>query len=102
MGGTKMRIDKRFGRRLVMGISVFICIMVGLLENTSAAQAAPAGSILYSFGSVANDGAYPLFGSLAFSGSTLYGMTERGGASSVGTIFEINRSLAVNSKNYRF
>ena len=30
--------------------------------------------VLYSFGSVANDGAYP-YGSLTLSGTTLYGMT---------------------------
>ena len=48
-------------------------------------------SVLYSFGSVANDGAYPL-GSLTLSGSTFYGMTSGIGdyADGSGTIFRIN------------
>ncbi len=51
-------------------------------------------TVLYSFGGVSNDGANPT-GSLTLSGSTLYGMTQFGGAnggnySGNGTIFQIN------------
>jgi uncharacterized repeat protein (TIGR03803 family) len=45
--------------------------------------------VLHSFGSVANDGAYPL-GPLTISGSTLYGMTPAGGGNNYGAIFSIN------------
>jgi large repetitive protein len=45
--------------------------------------------VLYSFGSVANDGANPQ-GDLTLSGSTLYGMTYVGGDNGYGTIFQIN------------
>ena len=44
---------------------------------------------LYSFGSVANDGATPLAG-LTLAGSTLYGTTFYGGAFGAGAIFAIN------------
>ena len=44
---------------------------------------------LHSFGSVPNDGGTP-YGSLTLVGSTLYGMTWKGGSSNEGTIFEIN------------
>ncbi|MGO9017794.1 MAG: choice-of-anchor tandem repeat GloVer-containing protein [Syntrophobacteraceae bacterium] len=52
--------------------------------------------VLYSFGSVANDGVNPS-GSLTLSGSTLYGMTPSGGANGSGTIFQIN----TNGKGYK-
>jgi titin len=57
--------------------------------NTSGAGYA----ILRSFGdeTVANDGANP-YGSLALSGTTLYGMTFGGGSASLGTVFEISTS----------
>ena len=45
--------------------------------------------VLYSFGGVVNDGSYP-YGSLTLSGTTLYGMTQVGGANGLGTIFQIN------------
>src|SRR5208283_4085285 len=45
-------------------------------------------TVLYSFAEDP-DGAYP-FGSLTLSGTTLYGMTESGGADGYGTIFKIN------------
>ena len=45
--------------------------------------------VLYSFGGIANDGAVPQ-GSLTLSGSTLYGMTNGGGAYGNGAIFQIN------------
>jgi uncharacterized repeat protein (TIGR03803 family) len=45
-------------------------------------------SILHSF-AAGSDGDGP-FGSLVLSGSTLYGMTNQGGAANLGTIFKIN------------
>jgi uncharacterized repeat protein (TIGR03803 family) len=45
--------------------------------------------ILHAFSGGASDGALPA-GDLTQSGSTLYGMTDSGGASSAGTIFQIN------------
>src|SRR5208283_2598455 len=85
MEGTKMRIEKGFMRRLVIGISVFIC-MAGVLGNPSVSQAAYA--ILHSF-SGGSDGADP-FGSLTLSWYTLYGMTEAGGTNGLGAIFKVN------------
>ncbi len=49
--------------------------------------------ILHSFGGGTGDGSYPL-GSLAFSGSTLCGMTQSGGANNNGTIFSLSVSVA--------
>jgi uncharacterized repeat protein (TIGR03803 family) len=62
--------------------------------------------VLYSFGSVTNDGAYPM-GSLTLSGSTLYGMTASGGACNKknggnGTIFKINTDGADYKVLYSF
>ena len=46
--------------------------------------------VLYSFSGGSTDGAAP-YGSLTLSGSTLYGMTSRGGANGgYGTIFQVN------------
>ncbi len=46
-------------------------------------------TLLHSFTGGATDGAYPLWGSLIQSGSTLYGMTYAGGSGNFGTIFSI-------------
>ena len=46
-------------------------------------------TILHSFGSGANDGGLP-YGSLTLDGTNLYGMTQLGGSSNNGTIFQIN------------
>jgi len=88
-----MRREKGFVVGLVIGIAVFICI-AGFLPGCAHADSPPTTddfSVLYSFGSVANDGAYPL-GSLTPSGSTFYGMTSGIGnyADGSGTIFRIN------------
>ncbi len=93
MKGAKMRREKGFVVGLVIGIAVFICI-AGFLPGHAHATPPPNTddfSVLYSFGSVANDGAYPL-GSLTPSGSTFYGMTSGIGdyADSSGTIFKVN------------
>ena len=86
-------MEKGFVLGLVIGIAVIICI-AGFPLDHAYADSAPTTdnfSVLYSFGSVANDGAYPL-GSLTLSGSTFYGMTNGIGdyADSSGTIFRIN------------
>jgi uncharacterized repeat protein (TIGR03803 family) len=44
---------------------------------------------LHSFGSVADDGTYPYFGSLTARGPTLYGMTYAGGTGNDGVIFSL-------------
>ena len=93
MKGAKMRREKGFVVGLVIGIAVFICI-AGFLPGHAHATPPPNTddfSVLYSFGSIANDGAYPL-GSLTLSGSTFYGMTSGIGdyADSSGTIFKVN------------
>jgi uncharacterized repeat protein (TIGR03803 family) len=81
-----MKIKKRFGHGLVIGISAFIC-MAGAFGNPSVSLAA--FSTLHSFGSVAGDGANPS-GDLILYKSTLYGMTSGGGAHGYGTIFQMN------------
>ncbi len=47
--------------------------------------------LLHSFAGGATDGEYPK-GSLILKGSVLYGMTNGGGSSDVGTLFKINRN----------
>jgi uncharacterized repeat protein (TIGR03803 family) len=46
-------------------------------------------SLLHSFNGSANDGTLPIR-DLTLSGSTLYGMTYRGGSNNLGTMFQIN------------
>lgn len=46
-------------------------------------------TVLHSFAGAASDGAYPMSGGLALSGSTLYGATECGGANNEGTVYSI-------------
>ena len=85
-------MEKGFVLGLVIGIAVIICIAGFPLDHAHADSPPTTDnfSVLYSFGSVANDGAYPL-GSLTLSGSTFYGMTNGIGdyADSSGTIFRI-------------
>jgi uncharacterized repeat protein (TIGR03803 family) len=45
--------------------------------------------VLHSFAGSVSDGQAPFYGALAQSGSTLYGMTTRGGAANLGTIYKI-------------
>lgn len=52
-------------------------------------------AVLHSFGNEKNEGYAPL-GSLVLSGSTLFGMTSKGGAKSFGTIFRMD----TNGDNY--
>ena len=58
-------------------------------------------TVLYSFGSVANDGANPC-DSLILSGTTLYGMTNAGGANGYGTIFMFDTKKKVETVLYSF
>ena len=46
--------------------------------------------ILHHFTGGAKDGASPILGTLTRSGTTLYGMTTRGGESNIGTVFKVN------------
>ncbi len=59
-------------------------------------------TVLYSFGSVTNDGAHPYDGALTLSGSTLYGMTQQGGANDVGTVFMFDTKTNVETVLYSF
>jgi uncharacterized repeat protein (TIGR03803 family) len=52
-------------------------------------------SVLHAFAGGANDGSSP-YGSLIAVGSTLYGMTQQGGANNYGTIFDFNASSGFN------
>ncbi|HVM60691.1 MAG TPA: choice-of-anchor tandem repeat GloVer-containing protein [Verrucomicrobiae bacterium] len=47
-------------------------------------------TVLHTFAGPPSDGSLPAFGSLAQNGSTLYGMTESGGASDSGMVFRVN------------
>ena len=79
--------------------------LIVLLANGLAAQennAKPSGAagraegdqfhyqILHHFTGGAKDGANPILGTLTRSGSTLYGMTSRGGGNNIGTVFKVN------------
>jgi uncharacterized repeat protein (TIGR01451 family) len=46
--------------------------------------------LIHHFAGGATDGAYPSYGSLAISGSTLFGLTQNGGANDHGTIFAVD------------
>jgi uncharacterized repeat protein (TIGR03803 family) len=47
-------------------------------------------TVLHSFAGGAADGQYPFYGAPALSGSTLYGMTNLGGTSNAGTVFDVH------------
>ncbi|MFL6351108.1 MAG: choice-of-anchor tandem repeat GloVer-containing protein [Bryobacteraceae bacterium] len=49
-------------------------------------------TILHNFGSVANDGVYPNAGLILNSAGNLYGMTNSGGSSGIGTVFKLDTS----------
>ena len=83
-----MRRKKEFVRGLAIGLSVFICLITGVLANASESQAAY--SILHTFGGgPSTDGAFPM-GDITLSGTTLYGMTKFGGLYASGAIFKMN------------
>jgi uncharacterized repeat protein (TIGR03803 family) len=83
-----MKTAKRLVRGLVIGISIFICMM-SLLANPSASQA-EAYSILHNFAGGADDGFQPYFGGPVLSGSTLFGMTSGGPTGGSGVLYKIN------------
>jgi uncharacterized repeat protein (TIGR03803 family) len=60
-----------------------------------------AESVLYSFHKVVTDGSGPIAGVIDVNG-TLYGTTELGGASNVGTVFSLNPSTGAESVLYSF
>ena len=66
----------------------------GAYSDGTVFKITPSGteSILYSFGSVTNDGAYPEAGLVMDASGNLYGTTEFGGAYSDGTVFKITSS----------
>jgi uncharacterized repeat protein (TIGR03803 family)/autotransporter-associated beta strand protein len=80
-------MNRRFCRRRTAGAiaSALATISVG----TGPAFAGGSFAVLHSFTGSSNDGANPR-DSLILSGSNLYGMTEGGGASRQGTIFQYN------------
>jgi uncharacterized repeat protein (TIGR03803 family) len=47
-------------------------------------------SLVHAFAGGAGDGQYPFYGAPALAGSTLYGMTQQGGTSNAGTVFDVN------------
>jgi uncharacterized repeat protein (TIGR03803 family) len=90
-----MRTGKRFVPKLVIGISIFLCITSVLAIPVDSQSAAY--SILHNFVGGANDGIQPYYGGPVLSGSTLYGMTSDGPQSSdppayhyAGALFQIN------------
>ncbi len=85
----------------VGSLSVTLICMSGILagqadermDGSVPAIASPF-AILHSFAGHPNDGASP-FGSLAISGTTLYGMTGNGGANGLGAIFKFDTTKNV-------
>jgi len=61
----------------------------GVVWKLAASDGSYVESVLYSFGTANNDGAYPL-GGLVLVGKTLYGTTSGGGATNNGTMFSIS------------
>ncbi len=96
-----MIIEKGFVRGLVICIAVFICIVACPLGLAHAGSTTDGFSVLYSFGSVANDGANP-YADLTLSGAALYGMTGSGGAYGNGTIFHVNTDGTGYQRLYSF
>lgn len=73
------------------------CSAIIVLLSAISASAQAQYSVLYSFGSVANDGNFPNGGLLFDSAGNIYGTTQRGGAGSscnfgCGSIFELSPS----------
>ena len=85
-----MTIQEGFAYRLVVGISVFICVALVLVFPL---RASAQYTVLHYFNGTCGDGALPR-GSLTRAGSTLFGMTQTGGDGTAvtgdGVIFAIN------------
>jgi uncharacterized repeat protein (TIGR03803 family) len=75
-----------------------VCGTVFQLKPPATQGAAWTETILYTFGSVANDGLQPGPGLLLRSGA-LYGTTQVGGTTQLGTVFELVQNSGVWSEN---
>lgn len=74
--------------------------MTALLHTTARIAAADNFQILHGFG-LPGDGAEP-WGSLTLSGTTLYGMTLKGGDNDLGTIFKYDLASSTYARLYSF
>ncbi len=68
-----------------------LAILTVLLLATSTRAVAQKEKLLYSFGTVRMDGAYPQAGLILDNAGNLYGTTSGGGAYNEGTVFELMR-----------
>ena len=68
-----------------------LAILTVLLLATSTRAVAQEEKLLYSFGTVRTDGAYPQAGLILDKAGNLYGTTSGGGAYNEGTVFELMR-----------
>ncbi len=82
--------DTLYGMTRIGGTSN---IGVAFRMNTNGSQFV----LLHSFTGGVHDGKWPLGGTLALAGNTLYGMTPNGGVSNMGVVFRMN----TNGGNYR-
>jgi len=79
------------GLRAVSIALAFVIVLFSALASTRPAQA-QTFNVLYSF-TGGSDGGYPIYGNLVRDSSgNLYGVTEGGGSSGCGTVFEVNTS----------
>ena len=72
-------------KKIPVLLAIF-CIIAVILVSAQIVSAADY-TILHNFTGGANDGSWPLLGTLIQSGSTFYGMTTGGGSNNNGTIF---------------
>jgi prepilin-type N-terminal cleavage/methylation domain-containing protein/prepilin-type processing-associated H-X9-DG protein len=83
-----------YGTPVVAGSTIYGTTFVGGSADYGAVFKVNADgtgfTVLHSFAGGTADGRYPNYGPLALSGSTLYGMTEQGGASDAGIVFKVN------------
>ncbi|QQG41874.1 MAG: hypothetical protein HYV90_01010 [Candidatus Woesebacteria bacterium] len=75
------------GRRIVR-LAFFLVVSIAFLSFASRVNAAV--TLLHEFAGGPSDGATPYYGSLAGSGTKLYGITYAGGSAGLGTIFSMN------------
>jgi uncharacterized repeat protein (TIGR03803 family) len=79
---------KRFASSAVGLRNLPICCIILLLSSVLAT--AQHESVLYAFGTNANDGSLPQGGLIADAAGNLYGMTNSGGPSNAGTVYELS------------
>ena len=77
-------------------LAAFACLL-----NVAAAATPDPYQVLYNFAGGTADGRYPT-GSLVQSGNTLYGVTEIGGASNAGAVFDYDLATGTESIVYSF